>query len=263
MQEYYNKGIKDIIDEFPQVEKILDEYGIGCGPCNVGTCLLKDIVEIHNLSSQDEAVLFSKIAKVIYPDRDIKIPEVKRKEKPKEITYSPPINKLVQEHKIIKRWAALIPEVIANLNLDSEAGREIIVKGIDFIKNYADKYHHAKEEDILFKYFDENLDIIKAMHTDHDTARAYVKNVLIGIEERDENKVSENLSAYRELLIEHIKKEDEILYPWMDRTFSVTVVGELFAKFAEVDKQFSDNPKKQEEFICELETKFGSKEVKK
>jgi hypothetical protein len=34
MEAYLNKGIKEVIDQFPEVEKILDEYGIGCGPCS-------------------------------------------------------------------------------------------------------------------------------------------------------------------------------------------------------------------------------------
>ena len=42
MELYNNKGIKDIIGEFPKVADILEEYGIGCGPCTVGICLLKD-----------------------------------------------------------------------------------------------------------------------------------------------------------------------------------------------------------------------------
>ena len=48
MEQYLSKGIKEIIDQYPDVESILDEYGIGCGPCSVGICLLKDIVDIHN-----------------------------------------------------------------------------------------------------------------------------------------------------------------------------------------------------------------------
>lgn len=51
MDEYLNEGIKEIITEFPKVESILNDYDIGCGPCNVGICLLKDIVTIHRLSA--------------------------------------------------------------------------------------------------------------------------------------------------------------------------------------------------------------------
>ncbi len=54
MEEYLNKGIKEIMNQFPEVENILNEYGIGCAPCSVSTCLLKDIVEIHSLPAEDE-----------------------------------------------------------------------------------------------------------------------------------------------------------------------------------------------------------------
>ena len=33
MEAYLNKGIKEIINQFPEVENILDKYGIGCAPC--------------------------------------------------------------------------------------------------------------------------------------------------------------------------------------------------------------------------------------
>ncbi len=57
METYLNKGIKEIITEFPAIEGILDEYDIGCGPRNVGICLLKDIVQIHRLSPEKEREL--------------------------------------------------------------------------------------------------------------------------------------------------------------------------------------------------------------
>jgi hypothetical protein len=59
MEAYLNTGIKQIIDQFPEVGGILDEYGIGCAPCSVGTCLLKDIIEIHHLSEDEEKVIGS------------------------------------------------------------------------------------------------------------------------------------------------------------------------------------------------------------
>src|SRR3989338_6275326 len=97
MEEYLNSGIKDLITRFPEIEKILDEYNIGCAPCNVGTCLLKDIVEIHNLPPEDERQLMARIFKAIYPDRKIEVPHIKRKRPaaPGEIKYSPPVKRLV------------------------------------------------------------------------------------------------------------------------------------------------------------------------
>jgi len=262
MDEYLNKGIKEIIEEIPQVEDILNDYDIGCGPCNVGICLLKDIVAIHRLSKAQEQQLMARIAKAIRPDQDVKIPKIERETEtqPQEFKYSPPMKKLVDEHVLIKRWIALIPEVVNNLDLESEKGRQLILDGIDMIRSYADKFHHAKEEEILFKYFDENSDILKVMHEDHTHARSLVKEMLDAIERRDQKTIAKNLMAYRELLTEHIRKEDEILYPWMDNQLSTSQVGELFSKFAEVDQQISVSTDKYENFIEWLEKKFKKQE---
>ncbi len=263
METYLNKGIKQIINQFPEVENILDEYGIGCAPCNVGTCLLKDIIEIHRLDADEEQKIMARIAKIFYPGKVIKIPQIKRKNKTKtkEISYSPPIKKLVEEHVLIKKWVALIPEVIKNLDVESEEGRQLILDGVDFIRSYADKYHHAKEEEILFKYFDEDLDILKVMHEDHKQARGHVKAIREALDRKDKAATAKHLNAYGGLLTEHIKKEDEILYPWMDKNLSVTQIGELFSKFNEADEQIGYSPEKYEEFINRFEEKFNQKEV--
>ena len=262
MDEYLNKGIKEIIDEFPEVEDVLNDYDIGCGPCNVGICLLKDIVAIHRLPEDQEQQLMARIAKAIRPDQDIKIPEIEKstETEPREFKYSPPMKKLVDEHVLIKRWIALIPEVVKHLDLESEKGRRLILDGIDMIRSYADKFHHAKEEDILFKYFDENSDIFKVMHEDHTRGRTLVKEMLDALEKRDPKTIAKNLMAYRELLTEHIRKEDEILYPWMDNQLSTHQVGELFSKFDEADQQISVSTDKYENFIDRLEKKFEKQE---
>jgi hemerythrin-like domain-containing protein len=262
MEAYLDKGIKEIIEEFPGVEDVLNDYDIGCGPCNVGICLLKDIVAIHRLSKDQEQQLMARISKAIHPEQDIRIPRVEKKTeaKPQEFKYSPPMKKLVDEHVLIKRWIALIPAVVKNLDLESEEGRRLILDGIDMIRSYADKFHHAKEEDILFKYFDENSDILKVMHEDHTHARSLVKEMLDALEKRDQKTIAKNLMAYRELLTEHIRKEDEILYPWMDNQLSTHQVGELFSKFGEADQQISVPTDKYNNFIDRLEKKFEKQE---
>ena len=259
MESYLNTPIKEVISKFPGVGKILEEYEIGCVPCSVGSCLLKDIIEIHNLCEEDEQIVMARIAKVIYPEREIQIPKIERKTEGKlrEIKYFPPMKKLVDEHVLIKRWITLIPQVLEHLDIESNGNIQVIYGGVDFIRSYADKVHHAKEEDILFKYFDENLDIIETMLEDHEKARGHVRALVGALEKRDKQGIVEPLNAYRELLTEHIKKEDEILYPWMDRNFSVKQVGKLFSKFSEVD-EISGNgvTERCKEFIIELEEKF-------
>ena len=257
MEAYLNKGIKEIINQFPQVENILDEYGIGCAPCTVGTCLLKDIVEIHSLPAEQEQEMMARIAKAIYPDRTIEVSEVKRKSeaKPKKTTYSPPMKKLVDEHVLIKKWVAFIPEVLKDLDVVREQDRRLISEGIEFIRFYADKYHHAKEEEILFKYFDENLDILKVMLEDHKQARSHVQAMIEALDKNDNAAIAEHLTAYGELLSEHIKKEDDILYPWMDKNLTMTQIGRLFSEFDEADKEIGYSPQKYEEFIETLEKK--------
>jgi hemerythrin-like domain-containing protein len=261
MDEYLNQEIKEIITKFPEIEGILDEFEIGCGPCMVGTCLLKDIVDIHNLESEMERELMSKIAQVIYPDKEIKIPETKRIVKTEKLIYSPPMSTLVKEHKLILRMIALIPQVLRVLDDDDDF--QLILDSLDFIRYYADKYHHAKEEDVLFKYFDENLEIIKVMHEDHTKARGLVREMLTAAENGNKDIIKRNLSSYAETLLQHIKREDEILYPWMDRELSMTQTGELYSKFNEIADELRETSEKYELFVSDLERRFSEKEEMK
>ena len=149
MEKYLNSGIKAVIEELPEIESILTDYEIGCGPCMVGTCLLKDIVSIHSLPESDEKELMERIAGVILNGNDPGEAKPENITK-KSVTYSGPMQKLVDEHTLIKRWLALIPRVVEYVDLKTESGKQIIIDGVDMIRSYADKFHHAKEEDILF-----------------------------------------------------------------------------------------------------------------
>ncbi|OHC06162.1 MAG: hypothetical protein A3K25_08585, partial [Planctomycetes bacterium RIFOXYB12_FULL_42_10] len=183
--------------------------------------------------------------------------DMTRKSEPKKITYSPPVKKLVDEHVLIKRLLALIPSIVEFTESSLKVDKNLILGCVDFIRTYADKYHHMKEEDILFKYIDEKAEIIQVMYKDHDIGRGYVRQAVEGAEKNNKTQVKENLLAYRELLTQHIKKEDEILYPWIDRQLSTTQVGEMFRKCSEADASVGDElPKKYEKFIVELEEKF-------
>ncbi len=237
---YLERNIRTLLDEYPALGDVLSGYGIGCVTCAVGTCALKDIVQYHYLPDEQMRELMHRMAMIIDPDGVVELPAgpaPSAQAAPRAISYSPPMKALVQEHTLIKRWLALIPDVLARIDLESEADRQTILEGIDYIRTYADRFHHAKEEDILFKHFEDGQEIIRVMLEDHTTGRNHVQGMLAAVEARDAAQLAAHLLGYRALLTEHIRKEDEILYPWMDHQLSTAQVGELFREFADADSR--------------------------
>lgn len=258
MERYLNMAIKTVITEFPKIGTILNDYEIGCVTCSVGTCLLKDIIEIHNVPKHIEAEMMKKIEAVLNGE-DASIDEIKEDigtQVQREITYSKPIQKLVDEHTLIKRLLALVPELCDRVNADLESNREVILQSVEFIKQFADKFHHAKEEDILFAYAKGNTDILNVMFEDHKKGRYYVKSVLLGLDTGDAGYVAYSLKNYRDLLTEHIKKEDEILYPWIEKGMTAEQIDELEIKFEKTDLEFGNGfYAKWENFVNSLDKK--------
>ena len=52
-----NREIKEVIEAHPKIGEILDNYEIGCIKCSIGTCLLKDVVAVHVLGDDIEAMI--------------------------------------------------------------------------------------------------------------------------------------------------------------------------------------------------------------
>jgi hemerythrin-like domain-containing protein len=256
MEKYLNMGIKDIIADFPEVGKILEDFMVGCVTCAVGTCLLKQVVEIHYLQPEQETELMYQIEKAIYPERQIERPGISGTGADLQtagMTYSDPVQELVDEHKLIKRLLALIPWLVVKLN-KSGLDRQLVLNSVDFIRSYADRYHHAKEEDILFKYVDETQEVIQVMYEEHIIGRNHVKAVLEAVKDNNTEVICNNLLAYRELLTEHIKKEDELLYPWIVRQLNPIQVEELKQAFDRVNSELGlETQEKYENFIVKLE----------
>ena len=132
---------------------------------------------------------------------------------------------LSEEHQNILK---VIDGVLKECN-EIERGKDLdkgyFAEVIDFIKNYADGYHHAKEEDILFKAMLENVENlhcnpIPVMLHEHDEGRQYVKNLEEGIANSDNEQILTNARGYCFLLQNHIYKEDNVLYPMAEEALS-------------------------------------------
>ena len=136
--------------------------------------------------------------------------------------------RLKEEHQLILRMLALLERNAALTEQGSFNDYQFYLDGVDFIRNFADHFHHAKEEEILFEALIENgmpraNSPVAAMLMEHDLGRAFVRGMeeaagraLAGEADQDAAIVS-NARGYLELLREHISKENDILYPLAER----------------------------------------------
>lgn len=56
-----NRPIKEVIESHPKIGEILDNYEIGCIKCSIGTCFLKEVVAVHVLGDDIEAMIEKEI----------------------------------------------------------------------------------------------------------------------------------------------------------------------------------------------------------
>jgi len=149
---------------------------------------------------------------------------------------------LVTEHLLIKRMLALIERFAPLTAAGKFSDWQFYLDGVDFIRHYADRFHHAKEEDVLFEALVANgmprqNSPVAAMLMEHDQGRAYVRAMeagalkAIGGEAGQEQIIAENALAYAALLREHISREDEILYPLAERVLPEDVRPAITAAY--------------------------------
>tara|TARA_Y100000034_G_scaffold55767_1_gene68310 strand:- start:972 stop:1205 length:234 start_codon:yes stop_codon:yes gene_type:complete len=60
-----NMAIKDVIEQYPEIGRILEKHGIRCTTCKVGICKLKDVVKIHYLGKEKEKIIFDEIDNIL------------------------------------------------------------------------------------------------------------------------------------------------------------------------------------------------------
>ena len=165
---------------------------------------------------------------------------------------------LYREHEFILKVVKALEFEVGEINR-KEIDVVFFEKVVDFIRNYADKLHHAKEEDILFKEFNVcaedggvHCNPVGQMLHEHDDGRGFVKMIEIGLKQNDKQKIIEGANGYIRLIRDHIFKEDNILYPMADDALSDEVKKNMLNKFKKIDSEKKVAIKKFEKFANEV-----------
>lgn len=137
-----------------------------------------------------------------------------------------PIEVLMNEHRRIERALDALSAYAAAVA--SGGGRpEDLGRFVEFIRLFADRHHHGKEEDLLFvelvaQGFSRESGPVAVMLHEHDEGRGYVRTMAEAAEadawdEATRGRVAEAAGSYVALLRQHIMKEDQVLYVMAQR----------------------------------------------
>ena len=154
---------------------------------------------------------------------------------------------LKNEHRVIEQALRALEGMALEAVKQHRLVREDAALAIDFIRSFADRFHHAKEEDLLFVEmeaagFSRQAGPTSGMLQDHVMVRRCVGRMEASLDKvaaGDAAALEGFASAAREfvdLLRGHIHKEDDILYPMADEALGEGVQLELGSSFEEADK---------------------------
>ncbi len=166
-----------------------------------------------------------------------------------------PIGQLMIEHRLIERMIKLMREELASIEVLSRPKVMFLDASVDFFRTYADRTHHGKEEDILFRDLGakilapEHAAVMDALVQDHIKVRANVRalsdarQAYAGITQGSPaamvalDEIVARLKTLVDLYPPHIEKEDRHFFiPILDY-FSADEQEGMLREFQEFDRR--------------------------
>lgn len=159
-----------------------------------------------------------------------------------------PTGILKEEHRVIERVLAVLEEAATRLERGEQLPKGLFPKAVEFVRGFADRCHHGKEEGSLFPIL-ERQGIpreggpIGVMLFEHEEGRRWVTVMdeagarYSRGEEAAREDLIEGARGYSQLLRAHIGKEDNVLFPMADQVLSETDQADLLERFEAVEQE--------------------------
>jgi len=159
-----------------------------------------------------------------------------------------PTEVLKEEHQGILLALRILNKLADDLEAGKSVSTEHLDQLLDFIRTFADRCHHGKEEDLLFSAMEragvpKQGGPIGVMLQEHDLGRQYARGMADALASYRAGDASaaagiiKNARGYSNLLSQHIYKEDNILYPMADQCLTDAQQDELLVGFEKVEEE--------------------------
>jgi hemerythrin-like domain-containing protein len=156
----------------------------------------------------------------------------------RRIIMQTPTQNLMHDHETILQSLKITESMAKQARKGVDIEAEDVKQVVEFLKLFADKFHHGKEEDMLFpalcdEGFSKDFGPVAIMLHEHIEGRNFIRlmNDSVSGETVDKKVFADAALGYTYLLRSHIDKENNILFPMGDQRLPQIIQQELMERF--------------------------------
>jgi hemerythrin-like domain-containing protein len=175
-----------------------------------------------------------------------------------------PLETLSNEHGLIRQYLDSLNMAAARIESGQRMSEAFFEKAVEFARTFADKFHHFKEEHVLFVRLaekkkgemDAQLDALRLQHERGRELVAGIANSVEGYIAKDPMKTADllqNMAAYGSLLRHHIHTEDHVFYPAARKLLDQEEMDQIAHEFEKQrEKQGPDTFERSHKLVVDL-----------
>ena len=158
-----------------------------------------------------------------------------------------PTENLKSEHNDIIELLKIMSKIAESIKSNDVFYPSDIEEIIDFLKHFIEKSHHGKEEifypELILAGVSKENESLSVMKYEHVLARNYLKDINSCVENCKIGNafsgqlLADSLNNYVVLISNHIKKEEEIIFPMADKELSEEKQIEISEEFERIEEK--------------------------
>ncbi len=175
-------------------------------------------------------------------------------------------SKLMNEHHLIQQFLDVLEAAKVQMEMGKKPKVKFFHQALEFARLFADKYHHFKEEYLLFsllamKKKGEIDGQIEALRYSHEQGRNLINQIANALNSYKNGQevatitILENLASYIAILKKHLHQEDHVFFLMVAKEVTAAEQQELAEAFqreeAKMDEKFLA---KMSDTLIEMET---------
>jgi hemerythrin-like domain-containing protein len=152
---------------------------------------------------------------------------------------------LREDHKHLLRALNVLEEMKMRVQRDQDVSGKDVDVLVDFLRNFGDRHHQGKEEDVLFPALlqdreQKNYQELSHLILEHDRDRSLVDGLQDSTLTKKANDFVYSAGKLIEILRKHIQHEDTVLLPLVDATLSLSQDESVARDMKSYDRLWQD-----------------------